>query len=128
MKIEDYFSEIQAVVNSCPAVRLTNITFEKRGTYEGFIRGELFFVDNSTLHFREFIDVEKTTERLMYVYQYVNHSKKLVFRYDDTGHHKGAGIPTYPHHKHEGSEENVMSSRAPKLREILEEIELHIQI
>lgn len=83
MKIEDYFKEIQTVINSCPVVQLTNVTYEKRGTYEGFIRGELYFADGSFLHFREFIDVETALDRLMYAYQYINNSKDFIFRYDN---------------------------------------------
>ena len=128
MKIEDYFKETQSLINSCRIIRLTNVAYEKRGTYEGFIRGELYFADDSLLHFREFIDVEVTADRLMYAYQYLNNSKKLIFRYDNTGHHKKAGISTYPHHKHEGSDNNVISSKAPKLSEILQEIELLIRL
>jgi len=32
--------------------------------------------------------------------------KKLIFRYDSTGHRKELGLPAYPHHKHEGREDN----------------------
>jgi hypothetical protein len=46
------------------------MTYDKRGTHEGYMRGELFFVDASVLHVREFVDVETTVERLLYVYQY----------------------------------------------------------
>ena len=104
------------------------MTYEKRGDYEGFIRGELYFVDGSNLHFREFVDVEITSDRLMYVYQYLNASEQFVFRYDNTGHHKKLGLPTYPHHKHEGSEENVIASTVPNLADVLQEIELLVKL
>jgi len=64
----------------------------------------------------------------MYVYQYLNSSKGLIFRYDNTGHHKKLGLSTYPHHKHEGSDDNVVSSTAPDLAKILKEIEPIIQL
>jgi hypothetical protein len=35
-----------------------NVRFDKRGTYEGFIKGEVYLIDGSTLHLREFVDVE----------------------------------------------------------------------
>ena len=44
------------------------MTYDKRGTHEGYLRGELYFVDASVLHVREFVDVETTVERLLYVY------------------------------------------------------------
>jgi len=35
---------------------------------QGCIRGELYFIDGSILHVREFLDVETTMERLTYAY------------------------------------------------------------
>jgi hypothetical protein len=128
LRIEDYFRLIQKIVASCSVVQLSNITYEKRGTHEGFIRGRLHFVDSSTLYWREFVDVEITEDRLMYVYQYMDSSNKMVFRYDNTGHHKKLGLSTYPHHKHEGSEDNVVASAAPNLATVLQEIELLVQL
>ena len=109
-------------------MQLSNVTYETRGSYEGFIRGELYFVDSSVLHLREFLDVEITVERLMYAYQYMTASEALIFRYDNTGHHKPLNLPTYPHHKHEGSEDHVIASHAPELADVLQEIELLVKL
>ena len=128
MRIEGYFLLIQRVVESSPVIHLSNITYEKRGTHEGFIRGQLHFVDSSISYWREFVDVEITADRLMYVYQYTDSSKKLVFRYDNTGHHKKLGLPTYPHHKHESSEDNVIPAEAMDLATTLKEIESLVQL
>lgn len=88
----------------------------------------MYFVDESVLHLREFVDVERTIERLLYVYQYMDPAKVLVFRYDNTGHHKQLDLPTYPHHKHEGGDINVVPSSAPNLAAILNEIETLVQL
>jgi len=123
LRIENYFLYIQEMIRLCPVVRLSDISYNKRGSYEGYIRGELCFVDESKLHLREFVDVETTPDRLMYAYQYVNASNSLIFRYDNTGHHKKLDLHTYPHHKHDGNEDNVVSSPAPDLSQVLKEIE-----
>jgi hypothetical protein len=123
LRIENYFLHIQEMIRLCPVVRLSDISYNKRGSYEGYIRGELCFVDESKLQLREFVDVETTPDRLMYAYQYVNASNSLIFRYDNTGHHKKLGLHTYPHHKHDGNEDNVVSSPAPDLSQVLKEIE-----
>jgi hypothetical protein len=127
LRIEDYFLQIREVIEQCSA-SLTNVTYDKRGTYEGFIRGEIQFVDGSRLHFREFVDVETEVERLVYAYQYMDASEKLVFRYDSSGHHQKLGIPTYPHHKHQSSESNVVASSAPTLQGVLAEIEQLVKL
>ena len=113
MRIETYFQQLRQTIDVCAVVQSFNVTYDKRGTYEGLIRGEIYFVDGSVLHLREFVDVEIVIDRLMYVYHYVDFSKKLVFRYDNTGHHKKLNLSTYPHHKHQGGENNVIASSAP---------------
>jgi hypothetical protein len=128
LRIEGYFLRIHKIVESSPVVHLSNVTYEKRGTHEGIIRGQVEFVDSSVLFWREYVDVEIKEDRLMYVYQYMDSYKKLIFRYDNTGHHKKLGLPTYPNHKHEGREDNVVSSRAMNLANVLEEIESMIQL
>lgn len=128
MLIESYFKQLQQTIESRAIVQSFNLNFDKRGTSEGFIRGEIYFVDGSILHIREFVDVEIKIHRLMYVYQYLDSSKKLIFRYDETGHHKELNIPTFPHHKHEGREDNIIASAAPDLTAVLAEIESMIKI
>jgi hypothetical protein len=128
LRIEAYFQQVRDVIEACPVVQSSNITYDKRSTYEGFIRGELYLVDGSALHLREFVDVETTIDRLMYVYQYMDATKTLVFRYDNTGHHKKLNLPTYPHHKHEGSEDNLVASPAPVLATVLNEVERLIRL
>ena len=123
MRIETYFQKLQQTVEKCEVVQSFSITYDKRGTYEGFIRGEIYFADGSMLQIREFVDTEITIDRLMYVYHYNDSSAKLIFRYDNTGHHKNLNLPTYPHHKHEGSDDNVKASSAPDLAAALKEIE-----
>ena len=100
MRIEAYFQRLRDLVDTCPVVQSSSITYDKRSAHEGFVRGEIYFVDASVLHLREFVDVETTTERLLYVYQYMDARKQLPFCYDNTGHHKQRNLPTYPHHKH----------------------------
>ena len=128
MRVEVYFQQVRDVIEACPIVQSFHIAYDKRGTHEGLIRGELHFVDGSILHLREFVDVETTIDRLMYVYQYIDATKVLVFRYDNTGHHKKLNLPTYPHHKHDGRKGTVVSSSAPTLAEVLNEIEGLVQL
>lgn len=128
MRIEDYFDTMRKRVELSPFVRLSNVTYEKRGTYEGIIRGRVHFLDNTVLEWREYVDVETDVERLMYVYQYMDSSNKLVFRYDNTGHHKKLGLSTYPHHKHVDREDNVVSSEPVDLSTVLNEIESFLEL
>jgi len=58
----------------------------------------------------------------MYSYQYMDSKNNLLFRYDNTEHHQKLNLPTFPHHKHDGSEDNVIKSDAPFLAEVLNEV------
>jgi len=118
--IEEYFQRIETLVSSAPIVHSSSLTYDKRTTHIGFIRGSLYFVDGSSLHLREFVNVQFDVERYMYVYQYQRPDGTLVFRYDNTPHFPG--LPTFPHHKHESSESDVVSAFSPNLNEVLHEI------
>ncbi|MEI2692219.1 MAG: DUF6516 family protein [Anaerolineae bacterium] len=128
MSIETYFHQIGSLIETCPVVQSSKVTYDKRARYEGFIRGEIFFVDGSVLHLREFVDVGDVIDRFTYVYQYMDATQSLVFRYDNTGHHKKLNLPTYPHHKHLGGEDMVVPSSAPSLAEVLDEIMMTVEL
>ena len=128
MRIEDYFDRAKETVNSSAIVHLSSVTYDKRSSHIGFIRGRLTLIDGSVLDWREFVDVEIAAERLMYVYQYMDAHNEMVFRYDNTGHHKKLNLPTYPGHKHEGREDNVVPSISPDLAYVLQEIESILQL
>jgi hypothetical protein len=52
----------------------------------------------------------------------------LVFRYDNTRHHRDKHLPTYPHHKHEGKEGQVVASSPQDLAGILKQVERLIHL
>ncbi len=103
-------------------MKIFNLDCDPRGMYEGFIRGKIDFLDNSFLYFREFVYTEIFIDIKMYSYQYMNSQNDLIFRYDNTEHHRKLNLPTFPHHKHDGSEDNVIKSDAPFLAEVLNEV------
>lgn len=123
MLIEEYFQQLREVIEACKVVQSFNFNPEKRSDFQGFIVGEITFANGSVLYWREFADVKTIIERGMYSYQYMNAMKDLIFRYDNARHHKKLNLPNYPHHKHEGSEDNIVSSNAPMLADVLNEIE-----
>jgi Family of unknown function (DUF6516) len=82
--IEAYFQQIHNLIESSEIRELFNLDCEKRGLYEGFIRGKINFKDSSLLHLREFVYIEITIDRKMYSYQYVDAKNNLIFRYDNT--------------------------------------------
>lgn len=122
--IEKYFQSILDLLASLPFVKSPNVNFEKRGDSLGFIRGEIEFEDGSTLlFFRELLDLSLPIEKIMYAYHYQKSDGSLIFRYDNTAHHKS--LPTFPHHKHQ-EDGQVSSSDVPSLEQVLREIEIYL--
>lgn len=110
------------MISQCRIVASFSLDCDRRDAHEGFWRAEIILNDQSVLKVREFVSVEVEVDRDMYAYQYMSSLNKLIFRYDNTPHHQKLNIPTFPHHKHDGAEETVVSSAAPTLGEVLEEI------
>ncbi len=119
--IEQYFQSLLDLLASLPFVESSNVNLEKRGDLAGFIRGEVEFKDGSSLlFFRELIDLRLPLQKVMYAYHYQKADGTLIFRYDNTAHHRS--ISTFPIHKHlKGG--NVTSSEVPSLEQVLREIE-----
>lgn len=128
MRIESYFQRIREILNACPFIQSSELTFDQRSSHEGFIRGNLYFRDGSVLHLREFLDVEISVDRLTYVFQYMDQTGTLVFRYDNTRHQRDRNLPTYPHHKHEGKENRIVASSPQDLAAILTQIERLVRL
>jgi hypothetical protein len=127
LRIEEYFDQVRKEVEVSPIIHLLNVTYEKRGTYEGVVRGRAYFIDKTVLEWREYIDVERTVDRLMYAYQYMDRGMNIIFRYDNTGHYKKLGLATYPHHKHTAGDSGVVASDPMDLTQLLQEIESMVQ-
>ena len=115
---------VQSLLNAAadsPIVSASNIVLDKRTNRSGLIRGDLYFLDGSRLHFRELVAIQEAVVRLMYSYHYQSSSNELIFRYDDTQHHPE--LDGFPHHKHIEQEVNVATSEPPDMVDVLAEIE-----
>lgn len=119
--IEDYFRQIETILATASFIHSSSLTYDKRSTDIGFIRGDIYFLDGSQLHLREFVNVEHGTERYMYAYHYQNADGAFVFRYDNSPHFPN--LSTFPHHKHEASETNILEASIPDLQAVLAEIQ-----
>jgi len=128
LPIEAYFQQIRELIDSCRVVTFSDVNYHKQGIDIGFIRGNIYFIDGSILHFREFVDIALVAERLMYSYHYMSTDKHLLFRYDNADHHHELALSTHPHHKHDGDEETIVASTGPTLADVLTEIEPLVQL
>lgn len=121
--IDNYFERIRSILANSPIIQNFELETEKRTETLGFIRGNVYFHDGSLLHIREFVDVEIAIERGKYTYQYMSSQGNLIFRYDNAPHHQKLNIPTFPHHKYDRHEDNIIASEAPLLETVCQEME-----
>ncbi len=120
MLIEEYFQQIEHDITQSCAIIDSRFVKDKRSLSIGFIEGMLTFLDGSTLHFIEFVNVKVAVNRYKYSYHYQDSTNALIFRYDMAPHHRD--ISTFPHHKHTANRQ-VCEVIAPTLRDVLEEID-----
>jgi glycogen debranching enzyme len=120
--IDNYFENIRHILTKSPLIQKFELETEKRSETLGFIRGNAYFNDGSLLHIREFVDIETSINRGKYTYQYMSKEGSLIFRYDNAPHHQKLNLSTFPHHKHDRHEDNVITSEAPSLENVCQEI------
>jgi hypothetical protein len=119
--VEGYLGALLETINVSPLVRSSSVTLDRRTLQSGLVRGELFFADGSCLYFRELIEAREQIVKRMYSYHYQRADAVMVFRYDDTPHFPS--LSGFPHHKHVGTEGDVVTADTPALSDILREIE-----
>jgi hypothetical protein len=119
--IQRYFAAIKAIVDrfaAMPFVLTTRVSFEARPGDQGYLVGEVHFVDGSRLHFREYLDATGTAmDKLMYVYHFQDKDTSLVFRYDNARHR-----PLLPQSEYVHRSTGVDLADSPDLEDVLLEI------
>lgn len=118
MLIEQYFAQLEGIINTCDSVRAKSIYKETRSEYIGYFKAELRFQDDSSLYIREFVFARSGTLKYTYSYHCQDAGNRLIFRYDNTKHFPD--LPNFPHHKH--TPEGVVAVPEPDLQVVLDEV------
>ena len=94
-----------------------NFSVDSRSDYVGFIQGNLEFFQGSRLFFKEYIDLQESTEKLSYSFHYQDYENNLIFRYDNAKHKPDLG---YTNHKH--IKNKIIKSETPNIEQVILEI------
>lgn len=117
--IETYFEKIEkTILDFRLIIKSYSVTKKIYNQKQGFVNGNIFFINDSQLRFIEVKDIELES-KVKYRYHYMDKNKQLIFRFDNANHHKE--IKTYPHHRH--SMDKVSESFEPQLFDVLVEIQ-----
>lgn len=77
--IDGYFRDLLDHIAGSAIVRASDLNFDKRSSMVGFVRGQIYFVNDTVLHLRELIDLRKSPKQVLYVYHYQNRSGELIW-------------------------------------------------
>ena len=121
--IDAHLEAIQTALHASPFVHEPRISVDDRGEV-WFLRGDIYFIDNSRLHFRELFIRQDEWIKKSYVYHYQNADGALVFRYDNSPHYPD--LHNAPHHKHVG-DADVIAASPLDLSYVLDEIAVLIE-
>ena len=94
-----------------------SFSVDSRSDYVGFIQGNLEFFQGSRLFFKEYIDLQESTEKLSYSFHYQDYENNLIFRYDNAKHKPDLG---YTNHKH--IKNKIIESETPNIEQVILEI------
>lgn len=124
MLLDDYLNEIENTLNTFSSLIVNqSVTIDKRPQEQAHIFGILLFNDESTLHFREFIDAsEGKIDKVAYSYHFQDKSNALLFRYDNAKHKPALD---FVEHKHFSG--NITYAPDVTLQDSIQEAMLMIQ-
>jgi len=121
MLLSEYLTQIVEVIHNFSKANLvigSELKNDFRTEKDGIIRGTIIFIDESVLHFTEYLDARFKIEKLTYSYHYQKANGELVFRYDNAEHKPKLH---FKDHKHLSSGA-LIPSDPPDLKDLFTEI------
>ena len=121
--IEEHFDSLEKVILGNSLVILISFQRTYTSPETGYIKGEVFFIDSSSLIIFQHVRVEGNKLIITdYRYHYMEVDNRLVFRYDNAPHYPE--INTFPHHKHFPS--GIKEAGMLNIEDVLAEIDSRI--
>jgi hypothetical protein len=120
ISLKDYLSDLTEIINEYSRTGLiasSEITSDFRNQKIGLVKGEIIFLDESALFFKEYLDLRYRIDKKSYSFHYQDLNAKLLFRYDNALHKPAL---KFNEHKHIG--DRIIFADIPNIADILEEI------
>jgi hypothetical protein len=120
MFVKDYLADLTETINDYTTsgfIVIFEITSDFRSDKIGIIRGKIDFVGESTLFFKEYLDLRHKIDKKAYSFHYQDRNSNLIFRYDNALHKPRLA---FSDHKHAG--DKITPSSIPDISAVLEEI------
>jgi hypothetical protein len=99
-----------------PVVNFRFEVYEREGTLLR-LKLRIFLEDKSILHVKEYKFSDGSRK---YAYHWEDVHGKMRMRWDNAAHYPD--VPTFPHHKHRGTDNDVLPSTETHLEAVLQQI------
>jgi len=118
--IQEYCADIEAAVALSPVIR-DILEYKTRITdCGGYVRMKLALVNDDVAELFEYFSVDEALRSIVtekYSYHWQSPDGEIQKRWDNAPHHRE--IESYPHHIHDGREDNVKPGRTIGMVEII---------
>jgi len=114
----EYISTIRQTIVLHPYVRYFQVVREEEQGNSGLLRFRLTLTDGGLLELSErFRIIDGEVRSLKYRFHWQDRNGQLIARWDMAPHH--LALPTFPHHIHDGAEENILPHAPVSLADVL---------
>ena len=121
MQVKEYLSILLELFSRNPYIKNQNINLEGRAPDAGIIKGTVTFIDDSSLHLKQFFIIRPDGINILkYGYHYTTKDKDLIFRYDNAADPDAKPFSTYPSHKH--TSDGIKEANRPDIKQVFDEI------
>jgi hypothetical protein len=121
MLLHEYLDGIQSIIEGYSRASLilaSDVSSDFRTEKIGIIRGTIDFIDESSLHFTEYLDLRYGIEKLTYSFHYQDRYGNLIFRYDNARHKPALDSEDHKHLP----DGHTISSHEPEVKNVFTEI------
>jgi len=114
----EYIFSIRQMILLHPHVQHFQVVREEDQGSSGLLRYRLTLIDGGLLEISErFRIVDGKAQSLKYRFHWQDRNEQLVARWDTAPHHPA--LPTFPHHIHDGMEENILPHAPVRVADVL---------
>ena len=120
MLLSEYLSDLTRAIDEYSKTGLiisSEVKIDFRTEKIGLIKSTIVFLNESKPLSTEYLDLRHKIEKLTYSFHYQDKNGNLKFSYDNASHKPPLG---FKDHKHVDGD--ILQSKIPKLRDVLEEI------
>ena len=127
MKASERIDSLEKLIIASGLIKSFQITEKRVRRFEAYIKVRLTLIEDSVLEMTEYIHAieEDDAQVKRYSYHWMDSSNQLRVRWDNVRHYPN--LPGFPHHLHDGDEENVRPGEPMNLFKVLDLITAQLE-